>query len=122
MENNISIRKQDGTGIMTCRGAIDSDTYRAFKDSLGNLIESPIYKIIIVLSDISFMNSTGWGTIIGNLRNVRQKKGDIVLAAMSENLKSVYYKTNFDEIIKAYDTVEDALSSFSSKTPGQRDK
>lgn len=122
MENNISVRKQDNTGIITCRGAIDSDTYRTFKDSLGNLIESGIYKIVIVLSDISFMNSTGWGTIIGNLRNVRQKKGDIVLAAMNENLKTTYYRTNFDEIIKAYDTIEDALSSFSSEIPEQRDR
>ena len=112
MVNNISVTEKDGTAIITCQGAIDSDTFRAFKDTLGNLIGSAKYKIVIVLTEISFMNSIGWGTIIGNLRNVRREKGDIVLAAMSENLKSTYFMTNFDEIIKAYNTVEEALESF----------
>lgn len=112
MENNISSEKKGNVGIITCDGQIDSDAH-ALKGEVSRLLKDGIYKIVIDFSGITFISSTGWGTIIGNLRESRGGGGDIKIAAMSAEMKHAYERVGFDELIKSCETVEKAILSFS---------
>ncbi len=113
MDDKVSVETKGDINIIKCEGQIDSNTYYELKDAIKKTIEKKSFKIIIDLSDTTFVSSSGWGTIIGNLKEVRKGGGDIVVTGMSGGVRHVYETAQFDELIKSCDTIEDAIKFFS---------
>jgi anti-sigma B factor antagonist len=116
MEDNVadevSITRAGGVVVLKYTGYVDSETFGILRDALENLIKQGACKIVVDLSVTTFMSSAGWGTIVGNLKKTKENGGNIVLAAMSEEVQSVYELVEFNELIKSYVTVEAAIKSF----------
>ncbi|MCM8809949.1 MAG: hypothetical protein NC917_06555 [Candidatus Omnitrophica bacterium] len=51
-------------------------------------------------------------TFIGYVNTARNKNGDIKLANMNVGVKRVYEMIEFNELIKAYNSIEDAKKDF----------
>ena len=113
MGNEISIGKAGGVTIIKFTGHVDSDSYTVLGNALDNLLKQGTTKIVVDLSEVTYMSSAGWGVLVGNLKKARDNRGNIVLAALSEEVKAVYELIEFNEIIKSYNTVEAAVKSFS---------
>jgi len=73
MENHISVETRGDIGIISYDGQVDSDA-RALKDAVNNLMQSGTFKIIVDFSGITFISSTGWGTIIREFKGNQEKK------------------------------------------------
>ncbi len=107
-----NIEKKGDICIIKCSGNIDTDAYNDLKNIFEKIIANKDLKIIVDLSDVNFISSSGWGVFIGNLNKIRQNGGDIRLAAMNEEVKNIYYAVNFNELIRSYDKLEDAIKSY----------
>jgi anti-sigma B factor antagonist len=112
MDNNVSVETRNDIGIIRCAGQIDYNA-KAFKTAVNSFLTGGTFKIVVDFSGITFISSTGWGTIIGNLKEIRTGGGDIKLAAMSADVKKVYDLLEFYNLIDSSKTVEDAVKSFS---------
>lgn len=112
MNCGVSVEKRNDVGVIKCAGQID---YNAddFKKAVNGFLQTGTVKIVVDFSDTAFISSTGWGTIIGNLKEIRSGGGDIKLAAMSADVRKVYDLLEFYELVKSCETVEDAVKSFS---------
>lgn len=113
MAVEISIVKKGNANVVTCAGMIDSDSFDTLNTALKNLIKAGLNRIAINLSGITFMSSAGWGAILANLKEARQTGGDILLAAISREVRDVYKMAGFDNLIDSYVSVEKALKVFS---------
>lgn len=65
-------------------------------------------RIVVDLSAVDFIDSSGLGALIGGLKAARQEGGDLRIACAGDQVKAVLKLTNLDRILAPYGTVEEA--------------
>jgi anti-sigma B factor antagonist len=105
-------KEDDSIRILQCEGYLNFDTYEYVKNILARLFRSGIYKIVFDLQEVKYVSSSGWSVFLGPLETTRSSGGDLKLAAMPEQVKFVFDALELENIIKLYDTVEDAVKAF----------
>jgi len=68
----------------------------------------PQARIVVDLSAVDFIDSSGLGALIGGLKAARQEGGDLRIACAGDQVKAVLKLTNLDRILAPYGTVEEA--------------
>jgi len=84
----------------TVIGEMSSDEARSFADVLMNNIRKKNPRLEIDLAECDFMCSNGLGAIAAALMVARSRGGDLVLTAVSHNVKMLFDLTNLSSIIK----------------------
>ncbi len=98
--------------IVSLKGYIDATTVEIIEQKLGELISLEKYKLIIDLKDTEYINSSGWGVFLRDLKNIRENNGALVLANMSPDVLNVFETMEFSKIFKSFDSLEEACASF----------
>ena len=83
-----------------------------FNQTLSNLIDEGNVNVILDLSKIELMNSSGLGIIIHSVNQLKQNNGSLKLANVSSKIKQIMEITKLDSIFDCYDTVDEAVDSF----------
>lgn len=104
LNNNIAIIKVGGY--------IDTTTSAELEHSLEALLKSGPYNIIIDLGNVDYISSAGWGIFISEIKSIREKGGDLKLARMIPDVYEVFELLEFHYILKAFDTIEEAVADF----------
>jgi anti-sigma B factor antagonist len=90
------------------------DDTKDFNELLHKLIEEGKTRIVVDLSDVKFMNSSGLGMLIGGLTTVKKANGFYKLANVTDKIESLLIITKLITIFETFDSVDKALESFSS--------
>jgi len=61
------------------------------------------------LSSTEFMDSSGLGALVAGLKTARQAGGDLRIASPSAQVQTVLSLTNLDRVLRAHETVEQAV-------------
>ncbi len=83
-----------------------------FKDAIYKLLERGIKNVVIDLSEVKRMNSSGLGILISALTSLRNKGGDLKLSGIDETMEGILVMTKLNTIFETYDTAEGAAQSF----------
>jgi anti-anti-sigma factor len=83
-----------------------------FRNILLNDIECGARKLVIDLSDNSFLDSTFLGTIIIALRTISKIGGDLRIAGVQGDVKNILEITGSFRVLASYNTIEEAVQSF----------
>lgn len=106
-------RELDGIVILEPKGKImGGPDATALHDQIHELIAQKKLKVVIDLSKVDWMNSTGLGILIAGLTTMRDNQGELKLAAVTEKIESLLTITKLVTVFEAHDTVEDAVKSF----------
>ena len=81
-------------------------------EKLHQLIESGKTQVIVDLSQVSWMNSSGLGILIGGLTTMRHNGGDLKLANITDKIQSLLMITKLLSVFETYETVDKAIDSF----------
>jgi len=98
--------------IIKVGGYIDTTTSAELERSLEALLRSGSYNIVVDLADVDYISSAGWGIFISEIKGIREKGGDLKLANMIPDVYEVFELLEFHYILKAFDSVEDAIKDF----------
>jgi anti-sigma B factor antagonist len=83
--------------VIRVAGELDAYTAPTLRQSLRDIIEDQgNLNIVVDLSVMTFIDSTGLGVLVGALRNVRQRGGDLVLSAPSASALKVLEITGLE--------------------------
>ncbi|MBE2279141.1 MAG: STAS domain-containing protein [Ignavibacteriaceae bacterium] len=83
-----------------------------FADTVKKLLSEGKNKIVLDLSDVKFMNSSGLGMLISSLTTVTNGGGKLKLACVGEKINSLLMITKLITIFESYDSVDLAIQSF----------
>jgi len=106
--------------IVTARGYIDTTTSPDFSKLIEQQLGLGKYKYVMDLGQVDYISSTGWGVFIGNLREVRDKGGDIVLANMVSGVHNIFTLMDLSSILKDYNSLDGAIAHFIRGTGARR--
>lgn len=120
---SISLSESGSADVSEVRvdGVIDTLTASELEEVFETLLKRGRYRIVVDLAGVDYISSAGWGIFISNIRDIRGHGGDIKLANMVSNVYEIYDLLEFDNVLKAYDSVEAARSDF-NVTEGEQKK
>jgi len=101
--------------IIKVGGYIDTTTSAELEHSLETLLKTNNYNIIIDLGTVDYISSAGWGIFISELKGIRDKGGDLKLVNMMPDVYEVFELLEFHYILKAFDSIEEAIADFDKR-------
>ena len=81
-------------------------------DKLHDFIDQNKKKVIIDLSKVEWMNSTGLGILISGLTTMKNNGGELKLASVTAKIQSLLTITKLITVFENYDSVETSIESF----------
>ncbi|MBN2030452.1 anti-sigma factor antagonist [bacterium] len=111
----VSVEKigpQSDISIIRVGGYIDTTTSSELERALDSLLKAGVVRIIIDLGNVDYISSAGWGIFISEIKGMRERNGDLKLARMIPDVYEVFELLEFHYILKAFDTIEDAIDDF----------
>ena len=112
MEFEIIQRNSNDIVILDIHGNLDSQSAPLLKVRLESLISFGHNKIVINLSDVEFIDSTGVGSLIFGQRIVNPIAGGIHIIGLSPNNLNILSVLNLTEVFSIMPTEAAAVSSF----------
>jgi anti-sigma B factor antagonist len=101
-----------GLAVVRCDGRLNMVSASGLKTHLDRTVDGGDPRIVVDLTKVSFVDSSGLGALIGGLKKARQGGGDLRIAGAAEQVSSVLRLTNLDRVLRPYDTVEAAASEW----------
>ncbi len=99
--------------IMELKGNVmGGEETKEFNDMLHKYIEGDKKNIILDLSAVKFMNSSGLGMLISGLTTMKKAGGSLKLAGTTEKIQSLLIITKLITIFESFDSVDEALKTF----------
>jgi anti-sigma B factor antagonist len=99
----------DTTHVVSLRGEIDALTAPRLGSRLFGLADEGKRGVVVDLSEVTFMDSTGIGVLLNALRHFTLRHGTLVLVCPTERVLRPFQITGLTEIISVYDSREKAL-------------
>lgn len=108
----------DSIGVIKVGGYIDTTTSSELERSLSSLLKKNQYRIVVDLGDVDYISSAGWGIFISEIKGIKENAGDLKLVRMIPEVYEVFELLEFHYILKAYDTIDDAVEAFVKESGG----
>ncbi len=101
--------------VVKLSGYIDQTNSYELENLIKEIKESQKYKIVFDCSEIVYISSAGWGIIVGEVKGLREKGGDIKITNMNPEVYEVFQMLEFYHILEDFGSVEEAVASFEGK-------
>ncbi|RLC24251.1 MAG: anti-anti-sigma factor [Deltaproteobacteria bacterium] len=109
MEINL---EEMGKAVLRLKGRLDATSAKAFRAEVEGLVEKDRVRLVVHLAAVDFIDSSGLGALVADLRSVNRRGGDIKVAALQTAVRSVFELTRLDRIFDILDDVPAAVRSF----------
>ncbi len=106
-------QKENGIDIVTITGRLVAADAPEARESLKGIVEAGTGKLIVDLSGVSFIDSSGLSVLISAFKLIRAKGGRMLLSGISKNVQTLLELTRLSEIFEMYASTEAALDSMS---------
>jgi len=101
----------DAATIVAVDGEIDVYTAPKLREKISELVAGGTYHLIIDMTAVEFLDSTGLGVLVGGLKKVRAHDGSLVLVCNQERLLKIFRITGLAKVFPIHDTVEAATTT-----------
>jgi anti-sigma B factor antagonist len=102
----------NGVTVVAPTGRLDVAGAPALKDAISEVVKNGPPRVVLDMEGISFVDSTGLGSVIAALKQIRSSQGDLRLAAPNQQVRVVLELTTLDRVFPYFSTVEEALTGF----------
>lgn len=94
---------------MAVRGEVDLYTAPRLKERIIELVNLGNYRILVDLTGVEFMDSTGLAVLVGGLKRVREHEGSLELVCTKDPVLKLLTITGLDKALKVHNSVSDAI-------------
>lgn len=105
---NIQVVSANGVSVMTVAGEVGFANSPTLLRSANTIIEQRPVRTIIDLSAVTYMDSSGVGTLVQIKRLIEQAGGVLVLAGMQARVRGVFEITNLQSFFRIAADVNEA--------------
>ena len=117
----LDYRLDSGVAVVTVTGEVDVSTSSSLRNSLlGVLADQNRHGLVVNLSGVSFVDSTGVGVLVGIWHRVCATRGCLALAAPSRQARRILETTGLTKVLPVYDTEAAAVQACREPPPGSR--
>jgi anti-sigma B factor antagonist len=105
------------THVIELGGEIDLYTAPEFKERMAEIIDEGKSRVVVDLSQATFIDSTTLGVLVGGVKRLRPTGGSLALVCTDENITKIFEITGLDRVFPIHVSREDALAEVGSAEP-----
>ena len=109
-----------GERVVTVGGEIDVYTAPLVREKLDEQITAGRTDIVVDLTDVTFLDSTGLGVLVGRLKLTRTMGGSMRIVGTDDRVLKVFSITGLDKVFEMHDDLESALAADDEASADQR--
>ncbi|WP_066043164.1 STAS domain-containing protein [Herbiconiux solani] len=98
----------DDVAVIRGDGRLNMVSAQPLRDTVKRAIDAGRHRIVVELSRVPFMDSSGLGALISCLKSARETGGDLRIVAPSTQVSMVLKLSNVDKILTPYPSIEEA--------------
>lgn len=99
------------TWLVRLVGRVDATTAAQIRERLSRLPTKTTPNMIIDLSEVSFMDSSGLSALVSALKAVRLQDGALVLVNPNDQVRMALQLTMLDRVFRIFPSVEEAAKA-----------
>ncbi len=99
------------TAVVQLRGRLDLLVASEVKQRLTKAVQDGFQLLVIDMSEVSFVDSSGLGALIGGLKAARMAGGDLRLANVGSQAMAILELTTLNRVLRPYPNVAEALQA-----------
>ena len=96
----LSSETLDDAVVLRAVGEVDVSTAPALRRHLDELIQRGHRDIVVDLTDVDFLDSTGLGVLVGRLKLLRSQGGELRLTGARDRVHKVLVITGLDKVFE----------------------
>ena len=111
---NRHIKLPDGSPVIVCRikGSIDGATLQQFEEKLLGFLQQGVKHLIVVFSQVRYINSTGMGVLVKLADKFQESGGAINLVDVPDKMVALFNMLGLLALINLSKSEEEALTNF----------
>ena len=113
---DITTKSHDSYTTLHLKGRLDLNSSAELKEQIKDHLNNNFINLILDLSDVDFINSSGLGTLVSILKNVRIVNGKMVLCNLAQYVQEIFEITQLSHIFDIYPTEQEAAASLTGST------
>lgn len=110
MELSVTSRGSGQFTIVEVAGEVDVYTAAVLREKLAEVIDAEHTDVVVDLTGVGFLDSTGLGVLVGALKKIRGFGGRLQLVIDQEKVMKVFRITALTQVFTIHDTLEGALA------------
>ncbi len=99
-----------GGMVVTLQGEIDLYSSPRIRERLLGLLKERPSRLIVDLSAVPYMDSSGIATFVEALQQVRKQQGALRLVGLQANIREVFRFARLEQVFAICDTVDAAMA------------
>lgn len=106
----VSVSERDGKSIVTAVGEVDVSSAPELRQRLRDQADGAF--VIVDLTDVTFLDSTGLGVLVAALKRVRESSsgGELHLVVSRPQVTKVLEVTGLSSVFSIFGTLDEALA------------
>ena len=109
---SFAIKKQGDITVVDVEGPLIVGNRQELKQKVQDELEKGERKVLIDFSQTCYIDSSGLGVLVSLSKKIREQGGELRLANLNDDLKTLFELTKLDTLFQIADTRERALESF----------
>ena len=109
MNLDLDVDTRDAASVVSLRGEIDVYTAPRLRQALIDLVEGGATDIVVDMTKVDFLDSTGLGVLVGGLKRVKSKEGELRLVVTAERIMKIFDITGLSKVFPMYGSLDEAL-------------
>lgn len=105
-------KSNQGIEIIQVSGRIDPLTSNQLEEELNKVISSGTSKLVLNLSGVDFISSSGLRVFLTGLKKVKAQNGDIKICGMNSNIEKIFRISGFVSLFDIFPSEEEAVQKF----------
>jgi len=110
----------DERHVVAVRGEIDLFTAPELKSALADAIEEGRSRIVVDLSETTFLDSTALGVLIGAVKRLRSREGRLTIVNTDDNIAKTFEITGLDQIFTIRSSRDEAVAALDAEEAPQQ--
>jgi anti-sigma B factor antagonist len=95
--------------VLDCKGRLVSGEETAFLRHQVRDFLNEYQRIVVNLSDVDYVDSTGLGTLVGLYTSAQNKGCKIMLAGLTRKIKDLLQITKLVTVFETFESIDDAI-------------
>ena len=102
--------RRDRSYILPLKGEIDLHVSPSVTASLNAMIEKKPRRLVVDLSEVTYIDSAGLAALIEAMQKVEGYGGRFLLAGLQETVRSIFEISRLDQVFQIFPDVDAALA------------
>lgn len=104
--------REKGLKLVTIEGEIDVYTSIELRNEIKTVIDEGSKLLIMDLGKVTYMDSSGLGTLVSILQRLKKEEGSLKLIKVTTNIKKIFELTRLTRYFEMFDSEEECIKSF----------